>query len=91
MLFVLFDVVSVCFLKGMPAPIGSQSPSFRVSERPQPETSKIPEAVEGKAHGTVLFCVGKTDGCAKVTTWRVETLSSAVKFLTLELFSVLQV
>lgn len=69
----------------MPAPIGSQSPSFQVSQRPKPETCKIPDAVEGKANETVLFCVGKTDECTKVVTWRVVTLSSEVKFLPLEL------
>lgn len=69
----------------MPAPIGSQSPSFRVSQRPKPETYKIPDAVEGKANETVLFCVGKTGECAKVVTWTVVTLSSEVKFLPLEI------
>lgn len=70
----------------MPAPIGSQSPSFQVSQRPRPETYKIPDTVEGKANDTVLFCVGKTDECTKVITWRVVTLSSEVKFLSVELF-----
>lgn len=70
----------------MPAPTGSQCPSFQVSWRPRPETYKLPDAVEGKANETELFCVGKTGECTKAVTWRVVILSSEVKFLSLELF-----